>query len=84
MININCPQLFPIVGLILNTIASIILMWPYIVGKHFVDEDLITDMNMNSGKFHKKKHLRERKNNLLGLGFMSIGFIFQLLGLFTN
>jgi len=70
-----------IFGLILNTIASIILIWPYIVGKHYIDDDLVTDMDIKSGKFHQKKHFKERNTSLLGLGFMGTGFIFQLIAL---
>jgi len=80
----ECSKLFSIIGLILNTIASVILMLPYIAGKHFTDDDLITETDTKSGKFRQKKHISERNNNLWGLGFMGFGFIFQILGLLTG
>lgn len=80
----ECSRLLSIIGLIFNTVASVVLMWPYIVGKHFVDDDLIKDMDMKTGKYHQKKHLAERNNNLWGLGFMGFGFVFQILGLLAN
>lgn len=77
-------KLISIIGLILNTFASIILIWPYIFEKHFIGDDFITDMNMKSGEFHQKKDFKKYKNNLLGLVFMCIGFIFQLIGLLIS
>ena len=79
--NIGCPKIFTIIGLIFNTTASIILIIPYIIGKHFVDDDLIIKTNVKTGKYLQKKHLSERKNNLWGLSFMILGFIFQIVGL---
>jgi len=78
---IGYSRTLSIIGLIFNTTASVILIFPYIMGKHFVDDDLIIKTNTKTGKYLQKKHLSERKNNLWGLGFMILGFIFQIVGL---
>lgn len=83
MQRMDVSKITSIIGLILNTLASIILMLPYIIGNHYVDDDYIEDMDMKTSKFIQRKHLTERKNNLFGLGFMGAGFVFQIISVVT-
>jgi hypothetical protein len=66
------------IGLIFNTIAAVILIFPNLNIKKDIDDDLITSMDKD-GKYTQRKHLKEKRLNLWGLMFLAIGFIFQLL-----
>lgn len=77
----DCSKTLSIIGLIFNIVASIVLMWAYVFPKHFVDEDYIKEMGKKTGRFIQNKHIAERRNNLIGFLFFSIGFLFQLLGI---
>lgn len=68
-------------GLVSNVLGSLILIWSYIFPKHYVDDDLVVDMDMKTGKYHQKKHLKEQKINFFGFVFLAIGFLFQLIAL---
>jgi len=69
------------IGLIFNILGSGILVWSYLIPKHYVDDDLIVDMNEKTGKYLQKKHLKEQKINLIGFVFLGLGFLFQLAGI---
>lgn len=77
----ECSKLLTIFGLMFNTLAAIILIFPYLNIKKNLDDDYITSMNKD-GKYTQKKHLKERYINLWGLILLAIGFILQLLAIF--
>ncbi len=70
-------KLLTIFGLIFNTIAAVILIFPYLNVKKNLDDDFIVSMDKD-GKHTQKKHLKERRVNMWGLTFLAIGFILQL------
>ena len=74
-------KLFIIIGLIFNTLASVILIFPYLNNKKNIDDDYIISMDKD-GKYTQKKHLKEKCTNILGLTFLLIGFILQLVAVF--
>ena len=76
-------KLLTIFGLIFNTIAAVILIFPYLNIKKDLDDDYITSMDKD-GKYTQKKHLKERHVNLWGLILLAIGFILQLFAVFFS
>lgn len=68
-------------GLVLNTVGSIVLIWPYLSQKHFVEDDYIKEMDQESGKYLQRKHITERKINITGFIFLAAGFIFQFISI---
>jgi len=70
-------RFFSISGLALNTLASLVLIWPYLRQEHLVGDDFIIRMD-KKGKFLQKKHIKERKLNIFGLSLLTFGFISQL------
>jgi len=77
----DCSKLLTIFGLLFNTIATVILIFPYFNIKKNLDDDYIISMGKD-GKYTQKKHLKERQTNLWGLIFLAIGFILQLIAVF--
>lgn len=73
-----------IVGLLLNTIASIIVLAPYVITKIDIDDDLIVEYDEKTGKYTQKKHLKARKIGLIGFSLFAIGFLLQLIGLWMQ
>ncbi len=76
----NQLNVLNLVGLSLNTIASLILLVSYLNIKKNVNDDLVTEMDDN-GKYTQIKHLKERTTGLLAFTLYLIGFILQLLSL---
>lgn len=77
----DCLKLLTIFGLLFNTIAAVILIFPYLNIKKNLDDDFIVSMDKD-GKHTQKKHLRERRVNIWGLTFLIVGFILQLVAVF--
>jgi len=73
-------KILTITGILLNLLASIILIWQYIIPKHYVDDDFIVKMDKETGNYLQKKHLKEQRVNLVGFFVLGLGFLFELLG----
>jgi len=73
--------IFIISGLGVNTIASLIMLYPYLNINRYVDDDLILKMNMKTGKYYQKKHLKNRRLGIAGFSLFALGFVFQILGI---
>ncbi len=73
-------QLITIIGLGLNTIASIIVIWPYLQ-KHNIDDDFIVESNRRTGDFKQKKHVMEKRFAMWGFSLFAIGFVLQIIGI---
>lgn len=69
-----------ILGLILNTIAAVVLIIPNLKVTKNIDDDLIVLSDQKTGNYTQKKHLRERKLNIAGLVLLVLGFLLQLIG----
>jgi len=70
---------FTLSGLILNTIAALVAIYPLINTRKHVDDDLIVNMD-KSGHFTQRKHLFEKKLGITCLSLLAVGFIFQIIG----
>ncbi len=68
-----------IVGLVLNTIAAIVLLFPNLRKTRNVDDDYIVSMNKETGEYAQKKHLVEKRVSLVGLMLLTLGFALQLI-----
>jgi len=71
---------FTILGLILNTIASIIAINPLLKIKRNIEEEFVTLMD-KKGNYTQKKHLYDQKIGIFCLCMFAIGFIFQIIGI---
>lgn len=77
-----CSKFFSLIGLLFNTLASAILMIPFLSVKRKLDDDLIISGDSTKQEYTQKKHLKERETNLLGLAFLMLGFVFQIASMF--
>ena len=75
---------FNLIGLIFNTLGAVVLLFPLLITKKKVDDDYILNMDMKTGEYTQKKHLKDRKLGLLGFILLALGFIFQILGIFIS
>jgi len=70
-----------LIGLLFNTVASLIMLYPYLNVRRNVDDDFIMDMDKKTGDYTQKKHLRDRKLGVAGFTLFALGFIFQIIGI---
>lgn len=75
--NTNYPEIFNITGLVFNTIGAVILIIPNLSIHKDIDDDLIVS-NYKDGRYTQRKHIKDRKINMVGLIFILIGFLLQL------
>ncbi len=73
-----------LVGLLVNTIASIIVLIPNFKTKIDLDDDLIIYSDNKTQKYTQRKHIKARKNSLLGFTMLTLGFILQVIGVFLQ
>lgn len=76
----NCSQVLLIIGLVLNTLASAVLIYPYLNVVKSVEDDFILGMD-KEGNYTQKKHLKDRQLGLIGFSLLITGFIFQIIGM---
>ena len=74
-------DIFILIGLSFNTIASFIMLYPYLSIKRNVEDDFIVDMDKRTGDYTQKKHLKDRKLGMIGFLLFATGFILQIVGL---
>lgn len=72
--------LFIVSGLISNTCASLIMLYPYLNISRNVDDDYIVKMDQKTGNYTQKKHLKDRKLGLIGFSLFALGFVLQIIG----
>jgi len=73
--------IFQIIGLFLGVLGATILALPLIRVKRDLDDDLITWGAKKGGDYFytRRGFLKDRSSGLWGLGFLGVGFLFQLL-----
>ncbi len=76
----NASQLLTVIGLCINTLASLIMLFPYLKITRNVENDLILSMDKD-GKYTQKKHKKDRLLGIFGFGLFIMGFIFQIIGI---
>ncbi len=69
-----------LIGLLFNTVASLIMLYPYLNVRRNVEDDFIVNMDRQTGDYTQKKHLKDRKLGIVGFAFFTIGFVFQIIG----
>ena len=75
----NIGKLLTLIGLALNTIASVIVLYPQINTKKNVDDDYILNMD-KKGNYTQKKHRKDKKIGIAGFSLFALGFIIQIIG----
>lgn len=70
-----------IIGLTFNTLASLLMLYPYFNIKRDIDEDFIVDFDRKNSKFTQRKHLKDRKLGVVGFSLFALGFILQIIGI---
>lgn len=70
-----------LIGLSLNAVASLIMLYPNLSIRRNVDDDFIVDMDKETGDYTQKKHLNDRKLGIAGFVLFAVGFIFQIIGI---
>lgn len=65
-----------ILGLLINTIASLVMLYPYLNISRNVDDDYIVKMDMKTGDYTQKKHLKDRKLGIIGFSLFALGFYY--------
>lgn len=77
----NLPIILILIGLSINTLASLFMLYPYLNIKRDVDDDFIIDMNKKTGEYTQKKHKKARKFGIVGFALFAVGFIIQIVGI---
>ena len=70
-----------LIGLLFNTLASLVMLYPHLNIWRNVEDECILKMNKD-GKYTQKKHRQGQKFSIVGLILFTIGFIFQIIGIF--
>lgn len=76
----NLSKILIIIGLSLNTLASVVMLYPYINITKNIEDDYIIKMDKNTGKYTQKKHKKDKILGVIGLVLFIIGFILQIVG----
>lgn len=69
-----------LIGLSFNTLASLVMLYPYLSIRRNVDDDFIVDMDKETGNYTQKKHIKDRKLGIAGFVLFATGFTFQIIG----
>jgi len=80
----NLPTIIILIGLLFNTLASLVMLYPYISIKRNVDDDFILNMDKETGDYTQKKHIKGRKLGMAGFFLFAIGFILQIIGVIIS
>lgn len=75
----NYSQFLIIIGLLFNTIASIVMLYPFINTAKNIDDDFILKTDKN-GNYTQKKHIKDKKLGMVGFILFVVGFILQIIG----
>ncbi len=76
----NISKFLTLTGLALNTIASVIVLYPLLNTKKNVDDDYILNMD-RKGNYTQKKHLKDKRIGVLGFSLFALGFMLQIIGI---
>ena len=80
----NYSTVLIISGLGVNTIASLVMLYPYLNTTRNIDDDFIVKMNKTTGDYSQKKHLKLKRLGVAGFSLFAIGFILQIIGIFLQ
>ncbi|MDP3794338.1 MAG: hypothetical protein Q8R13_00200 [bacterium] len=80
----NSSIILILIGLSFNTLASLVMLYPYLNIRRNVDDDFIVDMNKEIGEYTQKKHIKDRKLGMAGFVLFVVGFAFQIIGVVVS
>lgn len=69
-----------ILGLALNTVASIIILCPYLKISRNVEDLRILNMEKEKGEYTQRKHIKNQRFGIVGFILFAIGFFVQIMG----
>ena len=73
-----------VIGLLLNTIASIIVLVPYLIKSVDIEDDLIIKSNRKTGRYTQRKHIKARRIGIIGFSLFVLGFLLDLIGVIVQ
>jgi len=79
----NSSNILNLIGLIINTGASLILLISYLNITRNVNDDYIIKMD-DKGNYTQIKHLKDKMVGLLAFTLYSIGFCLQFIAIIIN
>ena len=74
-------QLLDILGLVLNTIAAVVLIIPNLNPTKKLSDDLVVSGKPGGNEYTQVKHRKESRINKVGLILLALGFIFQIIAM---
>ena len=80
----NLSTILILIGLSFNTLASLVMLYPFLSIRRNVDDDFIVDMDKETGEYTQKKHIKDRKLGIAGFVLFAIGFAFQIIGVIVS
>jgi len=76
----NLSRLLTLFGLVINTIAAIVALFPLLNTNKNVEDELIEKVDKR-GNYTQKKHLKDRRIGIISFFLLALGFVFQIIGL---
>lgn len=76
----NYSTLFTITGLTVSLAGALFLIVPNLSRTRNVDDDRIKSLDLKTGNYTQKKHLKEQKINIIGFVLLGLGFLIQIVG----
>jgi len=80
----NSSIVLILVGLSFNTLASLVMLYPFLSIKRNVEDDFIVDIDKKTGDYTQKKHIKDRKLGIAGFVLFAVGFAFQIVGVIVS
>jgi len=71
--------IFILLGLVLNTAASLIAIYPLLKTTRKIDDDYIVSMD-KKGNYTQRKHIQDQRTAIFCLCLLATGFVFQIIG----
>lgn len=72
-------QTFILFGLGINTLASLIMLLPFLKTIRNISDEFIEKID-KSDNYTQKKHEKDKKLGIIGFSLFIVGFIFQIIG----
>jgi hypothetical protein len=77
----DISKILIISGLVLNTVASIIILIPHLTSKKYISDRRILKSNIETGESTQVRDVKWQRLGISGSAFFAAGFIFQIIGI---
>ena len=77
----NISTILIVIGLSLNTVASIILLIPNLNFEKSFKDDLVTTTDVKNHKYFQGKDIKNLKIGIIGFILFIFGFVLQIIGI---